>query len=281
MQITKRRDDTSAQVLARKNRGAVIGFVPTMGALHQGHLSLIEKACQTCDMVVASIFVNPIQFNNPSDLEHYPRTITADLEKLEAAGCDLVFTPDAQEMYPQAITEQYDFGKLEQVLEGEHRPGHFNGVAVVVKRLFDIITPHKAFFGEKDYQQLLIINALVKQTACPVEIVPCPIIREADGLAMSSRNLLLTPEERKIAPFLYQTLCEAAEKGKEESIETIVQWGEMQFQAHPSFRLEYFQIADSVALQPLHTKEGDKAARILVAAWLGNVRLIDNVQIIF
>jgi len=281
MKITTLRSETTAKIYAWKEAGLTVGFVPTMGALHRGHISLIEEARKTCDIVTCSIFVNPIQFNNTSDLEAYPKTIEADIEKLENAGCDLVFIPDTEEMYPEPATEKYDFGALENVLEGAFRPGHFNGVAVVVKRLFDIMIPDMAFFGEKDYQQLLIIKALVLHDNIPVEIVPCPIIRERDGLAMSSRNTRLSENERTLAPFIYNTLCKAAEMGKTHTIEQIVSWGEAQFNNNDNFKLEYFQIADNIELQPVVNKKKSNNARLLVAAWLGKVRLIDNVDINF
>jgi len=185
MRLIQKREEMMAVATALRNEGKTIGFVPTMGALHQGHLSLVQAASEN-DVVVCSIFVNPVQFNDAADLQKYPRTLKADLALLEKESCDIVFAPSAEEMYPEPPSETYDFGLLEQVMEGAYRSGHFNGVAVVVKRLFDIVQPHKAYFGFKDFQQLTIIEALVKQYALPVEIVPCPIIREDDGLAMSS-----------------------------------------------------------------------------------------------
>jgi pantoate--beta-alanine ligase len=281
MKITTLRSETTAKIYAWKEAGLTVGFVPTMGALHRGHISLIEEARKSCDIVTCSIFVNPIQFNNSSDLETYPKTIEADIEKLENAGCDLVFIPDTEEMYPEPVSEKYDFGALENVLEGAFRPGHFNGVAVVVKRLFDIMIPDRAFFGEKDYQQLLIIKALVRHDDIPVKIVPCPIIRENDGLAMSSRNARLSEKERAVAPFIYNTLCKAVEMGKTKTVDEIISWGEAQFNGNDNFKLEYFQIADNIELQPVVNKKKSDNARLLVAAWLGNVRLIDNVNINF
>ncbi len=281
MKTTTLRSETTAQIYAWKEAGLSIGFVPTMGALHQGHLSLIQKAAEQCDIVVCSIFVNPIQFNNPGDLEKYPITIEKDLDLLEETGCDLVFIPDTEEMYPEPVKESYSFGSLEQVLEGACRPGHFNGVAVVVKRLFDIVMPDKAFFGEKDFQQLLIIKALVKQCSLPVEIVPCAIVREDDGLAMSSRNVRLTDHQRRNAPFLFETLKKAAAMGPSESVDAIVKWGNDQINNHPDFKPEYFCIADCELLQPVADKINHKSARLLVAAWMGDVRLIDNMLINF
>lgn len=281
MKITTLRSETNAQIYAWREAGLTIGFVPTMGALHEGHISLIDEARKNCDIVTCSIFVNPIQFNNATDLEKYPKTTDSDIVKLEKAGCDLVFIPDTEEMYPEPVEEKYAFGALENTLEGACRPGHFNGVAVVVKRLFDIMVPHKAFFGEKDYQQFLIIKAMVKQKNIPVEVIPCAIIREKDGLAMSSRNRRLNDKQRATAPFIYKTLCEAKQKGKDLCVEEIIKWGEEQFNNHPDFKLEYFQIADNTELQPITNKKDNKSARLLVAVWLGEIRLIDNIDINF
>lgn len=281
MKITKRCSETQAQMYAWDAAGFTIGFIPTMGALHPGHISLIEKARQECDRVVCSIFVNPIQFNNSTDLENYPKTITADLTLLEQTGCDLAFLPENQEIYPEPPKESYTFGGLENLLEGAFRPGHFHGVAVVVKRLFDIVLPQKAYFGEKDYQQLLIIQQLVEQLRLPVEIIPCPVVRESDGLAMSSRNMRLSSDDRQKAPFLYKTMQKAVQMAKNHTPEEIEYWGEQQFAENPAFTLEYFRITDNHHLQPLEAGQLSHDARLLVAAWLGGVRLIDNVKINF
>ena len=188
-----------------KKEGKTIGFVPTMGALHAGHLALTEKALAGNDITVVSIFVNPTQFNDKNDLLNYPRDLEKDLRKLESVGCDIVFYPEVKEMYPEPDRRTFDFGKLASVMEGAHRPGHFNGVAQVVSKFFDILKPHRAYFGEKDYQQLAIIREMVRQLSMPVEIVPCSIVREPDGLAMSSRNQLLTPNQRASAPLIAKT----------------------------------------------------------------------------
>ena len=281
MKVTSLRNETTAQVYAWKEAGLRIGFVPTMGALHEGHLSLIRQAHLENEVVVCSIFVNPVQFNNPSDLEKYPRTMETDLDLLEKEGCDLVFAPDVDEMYPEPVTEKYDFGALESVLEGKFRPGHFNGVGIVVNRLFDIIMPHNAYFGEKDYQQLLVIKQLVKKTNAAVNVVSCPIIREKDGLAMSSRNKRLTEEQRGMAPFIHKLLTEAQQLSQNKSPEELVKWGEQAFEDHPHFKLEYFQIADDELLMPISAKDNKQSGRLLVAAYLGEIRLIDNVLINF
>ena len=219
---------------AFRAEGKSVGLVPTMGALHEGHLSLINKAMEQNDVVVVSVFVNPIQFNNKEDLAKYPRTVDADLkliasaeEKIHAAGRKVevfVLTPSVEEMYPEPVTTEYHFGDLEAVMEGPQRPGHFSGVAVVVRRLFDIAEPQRAYFGEKDYQQLAIIRDLVRQINYPIEIVPCPIVRADDGLALSSRNMRLSPAARAIAPAINDTLCQAAEMAEYEDVDEVKEW---------------------------------------------------------
>ncbi len=270
---------TKAFLSAEKEEGRGIGFVPTMGALHEGHLELMRRAKKENDLLVVSVFVNPIQFNNPDDLKKYPRNLEKDKGLLKSVGCDVLFAPGVEEIYPEdTITEQFDFGKLETVMEGAFRAGHFNGVAVVVKRLFNIIEPHKAYFGEKDFQQLAIIQQLVKMEKMPLTIVPCPIVREADGLAMSSRNQRLTPEERALAPFIYQTLKQAVRLEKEKTPQQVKQWVSEQFGSEPLFRLEYFEIADDKELQSVTSWDKTVGTMGFVAAFLGNVRLIDNIR---
>jgi len=255
--------------------GKSIGFVPTMGALHQGHLDLVRRARSDNDLAGCSIFVNPIQFNNPEDLEKYPRTLENDLQLLEQTGCDLVFIPSVEEMYPGPVMEKYDFGDLERVMEGEHRPGHFNGVAIIVKKLFDIFQPDKAYFGEKDFQQLRIIQALVRMEKIPVEIIPCPTVRESDGLAMSSRNRRLTPEERLRAPEIYNTLVLARELVNIVPVSEVRKLSIARLESK-GFRVDYFEIADIESLQPSNTWETNGGMIACVAAFLGKVRLIDN-----
>ncbi len=272
--------ETSAYLSGQKAARKTIGFVPTMGALHEGHLELMRRARKENDLLVVSIFVNPIQFNNPEDLKKYPRTLEDDMEKLKSVGCDVLFAPDADEMYPEKVTAQYDFGGLDKVMEGIFRPGHFNGVAVVVKKLFDIVQPRRAYFGEKDFQQLAIIRRLVEMEDIPVEIVPCPIVREPDGLAMSSRNRLLTPEQRKEAPFIYQTLLEAKRRRDHICANPLRQMIINRFEGNENFRLEYFDIVDDKTLQPINAWNNKVGTVACVAAWLGNVRLIDNIRII-
>ena len=270
--------DTRQWVAGKRTMGKTIGFVPTMGALHEGHLNLVSRAARENDLSSCSIFVNPIQFNNPEDLAKYPRTLDNDLILLEKAGCELVFVPSAEEMYPEPVTKKFDFGPLERVMEGAHRPGHFNGVAIVVERLFNIIGPDRAYFGEKDFQQLRIIQSLVKMEGIPVEIVPCPIVRESDGLAMSSRNRRLSPDERRVAPWIYKTLLFAREHAGKILVPELKKICTAMLE-DKSFRVDYFEIAEPLGLQPIATWQETTAAMAFVAAFLGSVRLIDNMNL--
>jgi len=272
--------DTTNFIKQQRESGKTIGFVPTMGALHQGHLDLMRRAKQENDLLTVSIFVNPIQFNNPDDLEKYPRDLVADMELLEGIDCDILFVPSVTEMYPQEVTKKYNFGLLETVMEGASRPGHFNGVAVVVSKLFNIVIPNKAYFGEKDFQQLAIIKKLVEIEQIPVEIIPCPTVREADGLAMSSRNKRLTNEERVIAPFIYQTLKFGKKYSKTTSPDSLKQQIISMFKNNHKFDLEYFEFADDKELQPINTWNSASGIIGFVVLNLGNVRLIDNIRII-
>lgn len=259
------------------SEGKTIGFVPTMGALHEGHLIIIKRAVQENDFVVVSIFVNPIQFNNPEDLEKYPRNLNEDIQKLEDTGCKLVFAPSVEEIYPEPDLTDFDFGQLDKVMEGKFRPGHFKGVAIVVKRLFEIVTPHKAYFGEKDFQQLAIIKRMVNILQIPVEIVPCPIVREPDGLAMSSRNARLTKEERSEAPLIYKTLSGIKENYSWFIPDGVKQLIRGEIQDSPFFRLEYVDIVDTETLQPFDDWDDVEHAVVCVAVFVGSVRLIDNI----
>jgi len=263
------------ELVRKMNRN--IGFVPTMGALHQGHLSLVDSAAQALDYVVVSIFVNPTQFNNPDDLLRYPRTLDADLKMLETTGCDLVFIPSEKEIYPEKDTRIFHFGTLGTVMEGKYRPGHFNGVAQVVSRLFDIVDPQKAYFGLKDFQQLAIIKSTVKQLKLNVEIVPCPIVREPDGLAMSSRNRLLTDEQRENAPLIAQTLFEAVRRSKYESVQNIRDWVAQTIDQNPFLKTEYFEIVHEETLLPIENWEGNFNKVGCIAVHCNAIRLIDNV----
>ena len=280
MKIFRTIPETKAFVGQLTNSSKSIGFVPTMGALHPGHISLIGRAKRENDVIGCSIFVNPIQFNNKEDLEKYPRTFDDDAKKLSDAGCDFIFNPGIDEMYPKPVTEQYDFGLLDKVMEGAHRPGHFNGVAVVVRKLFDIISPTRAYFGMKDYQQLCIVTAMTEKLKLAVQIVPCPTVRETDGLAMSSRNVRLSREARKIAPEIYRILLGVKQKHHLNGVVELENWAKNEFSKIEEFNVEYFQIVDSKSLQPFMVWSDVESAIACTAVFLDGVRLIDN-QIIF
>lgn len=269
--------DTKEYLGKIKSKGISIGFVPTMGSLHRGHLSLIKEAKKENDFVVCSIFVNPIQFNSQNDLKNYPRDIDRDKKLLEGEECDLLFYPSVNEIYPEPATEEFDFGGLDKVMEGTYREGHFNGVATVVKRLFEIVTPDRAYFGLKDYQQLLIIHKMTKDNNLPIEIVPCGIIREEDGLAMSSRNQLLSKSERKQASNIYESLKMVKIQSGYLSISEIKEMVERQLRRYRSMKLEYFEIVDMYTLKSLRTWAESKNVIACIAVNVGNVRLIDNI----
>ena len=256
-----------------------IGFVPTMGALHAGHRSLVEKARRECQIVVVSVFVNPTQFNDKTDLKNYPRTPEADLITLAQAGADYVLMPTTEEIYPEPDTRQFDFGLIDKVMEGATRPGHFNGVAQVVSRLFDIVKPGKAYFGEKDFQQIAVIKAMIKQLNLDVEIVECPIIRDIDGLALSSRNLLLTKEHRAAAPEIYATLKQCAKKATTLSPKQLTQWVIGEVEKSGLLKVIYFQAVDALSLQAVSSWEHSDRVQGCIAVQAGEIRLIDNVKI--
>lgn len=259
------------------------GFVPTMGALHEGHLSLVTKATDSCRMVAVSIFVNPTQFNDPHDLLRYPRTLDADLEMLSGVlrENDFVFVPSVEEIYPEPDMRRFDFGDLERVMEGVHRPGHFNGVAQVVSRLFDIIRPSAAFFGQKDFQQLTIIRELARREYPRVEIIACPIVREHDGLAMSSRNRRLLTQHREKAGEIYRTLIAASAMISDYEIQEIREFVADRINMIPDFRLEYFEIVEESTLKPVNSvieMSPEKKYYGCIALWAGEIRLIDNIE---
>ena len=256
-----------------------IGFVPTMGALHAGHRSLVEKARRECKTVVVSVFVNPTQFNDKNDLRNYPRTPEADAAVLEAAGADYVLMPSVEEIYPEPDTRQFDFGAVDKVMEGATRPGHFNGVAQVVSRLFAIVEPAKAYFGEKDFQQIAVIKAMVEQLGLDVEIVECPIIRDVDGLALSSRNTLLTPEYRAAAPHIYEVISQCAAKSSELSPAELTNWVVEQVEADGLLKVIYFQAVDALSLQQVESWDESPRIQGCIAVQAGEIRLIDNVKI--
>lgn len=262
------------------NPNKTIGFVPTMGALHKGHISLIKNAQLNCDIVVCSIFVNPKQFNKQQDLDNYPNTIERDLKNLEECNCDIVFVPSVLEIYPKNSTEKsYDFGSLATEMEGEHRPGHFDGVAQVIERFFQIINPDYAFFGEKDYQQLAIVRALTKQLNLKVKIIGCPTVREPSGLAMSSRNERLTEEEKKAASKIFKCLKYISENKEKYSVKEIKQYFINNIDNDPHLKTEYFEIADSITLKKIKDWKECGQPIAFTAVNVRDVRLIDNITI--
>lgn len=259
-----------------KNKGKTIGFVPTMGALHQGHISLIEASKKDNDITVCSIFVNPTQFNNSSDLTHYPRTPDSDIKLLIDSKCDYLYMPDVDDVYPNLDEKTFDFGYLGLVLEGAHRPGHFNGVGQVVSILLEGIKPHKAYFGIKDFQQVMIVKQMVKQSHIPVEIISCPILREEDGLAMSSRNVRLSLDERKLASHIPKMMQEANLIAKKQSIENAKLFIQNFVSQFPIMKLDYYEICDVDTLEPISILSENKQSVALIALFVGNIRLIDN-----
>ena len=278
MKIFKKINKIQAYLATQNN----IGFVPTMGALHQGHLSLIKQSINTNDCIVVSIFVNPTQFDNKNDLEKYPRELDKDITLIKTLNKNniVIFAPDAKEIYANTISaKHYDFDGLEHQMEGKFRDGHFDGVGTIVKRLFDIVKPQQAYFGEKDFQQLQIIKKLVEKEQLDIEIVPCPIFREKDGLAMSSRNQRLSPEYRNEAPFIYKTLQEAKEKFGTKSATKVTAWVEKQFSKNKLLKLEYFTIANEKNLKTVKRKNNKQKYRAFIAVFAGEIRLIDNIEL--
>lgn len=281
MKIFETINATREHVHSFSNQHLTVGFVPTMGALHEGHLSLVRRAARENDRVAVSIFVNPIQFNNPADFEKYPRNIGADLELLEPLleENDFIFAPSVAEIYPKTETHVYDFGSLAAVMEGRFRPGHFNGVAVVVNKLFRLVEPDIAYFGEKDFQQLAIIRRLVGIEQLPIIIIPCAIIRESDGLAMSSRNARLTPEHRLVAPMIFQTLTRASEKVASASPAQLRQFITSTLNQTGLLEVEYVEFADETTLNPVESWSESENIRCFIAVKAGEVRLIDNIRV--
>ncbi len=263
-----------AQARAEKKS---IGLVPTMGALHAGHVSLVKRCVAENDICVVSVFVNPTQFNDKSDLAAYPRTPEQDAALLKEAGCSIVFMPSVEEMYPETDTRQFHFGALEQVMEGPYRPGHFNGVAQIVSKLFYAVEPDRAYFGEKDFQQVAIVRDMVRQLQLPVQIVSCPIVREKDGLALSSRNQRLTPEERKKAVLISKYLFESLNFATTKTLAETKSFVEENIKAVDIFRLDYFEIVDGNTLQPVQHWNDSAYVVGCIAVYCGPVRLIDNI----
>ena len=254
-----------------------IGFVPTMGALHAGHRSLVERARRENATVVVSVFVNPTQFNDKNDLRHYPRTPEADRRLLEEAGADFVLMPSVEEIYPEEDTRIFDFGQIDKVMEGATRPGHFNGVAQIVSKLFAMVQPTRAYFGEKDYQQIAVIRRMVELEGFDLEIVACPIMRHDDGLAMSSRNVRLTPEQRAIAQAIDRTLVESLELKPSRTVEEVKRFVTETIDALPQMRTEYYEIVNADTMQPITDWDQAKTAVGCVTVYCGDVRLIDNI----
>ncbi len=258
-----------------------IGFVPTMGALHEGHLSLVENSLKENSITIVSIFVNPTQFNNPEDLEKYPKNLKIDLEKLKSISESvLIYAPNVEDIYEgKTISAHFDFEGLENQMEGKFRPGHFDGVGTIVKRLFEIVNPSNAYFGEKDFQQLQIIKKLVEKEKLPINIVICPIFREKNGLAMSSRNERLTPNERESAEIIYKTLLEVKSKFNSEPLLDIKNWVKHVFENQINFKLDYFEIADEATLLSCKEKIDTKKYRAFIAVFINNIRLIDTISL--
>lgn len=275
MKLFNTKKSLAEHLEALRSEGKKIGFVPTMGALHAGHLSLLSQAQQLSDKVVCSIFVNPTQFNDPKDLEKYPRPIAADIDKLEKAGCDILFNPEVSEMYAGNEHWHLELGELEHLLEGEFRPGHYQGVTQVVSKLFDIVKPDIAFFGQKDYQQFLIIRKMVDLLNISVKLVMCPILRETDGLAMSSRNIHLSADDRQHALVLSKTLNWLKQNFDRNKIPALISECKAMINTEPGVQLEYFEIADGDNLH--NASQASTKIVALVAAKVGNTRLIDNV----
>ncbi|WP_373497641.1 pantoate--beta-alanine ligase [Aquiflexum sp.] len=280
MKLLRTKQEVHHHLEISRINNTTIGFVPTMGALHDGHMDLVKKAKENSGVVIVSIFVNPTQFNNKKDFENYPKTLNKDLELLDKSGVDFVFVPSNQEIYPSVPSLIIDFGSIDKVLEGAFRPGHFNGVGIVVSKLLNIVKPHKTFFGQKDLQQVAIIKRLVEDLYFDTEIVIIPTVREADGLAMSSRNLRLDSEQRKIAPTIYKALTFAKDEllagnnwfDTREKVKSM-------YAKEPEVRLEYFELISSVSFEILDSLKGHSNIAICTAAYLGEIRLIDNISI--
>lgn len=277
MKIIRTVSELKSAVEECRRQGKTLGLVPTMGALHAGHVSLMQRARRENDVVVASVFVNPTQFNNPHDLQTYPCTEEADCLKLEAAGVDIAFIPTVEEIYPEPDTRVFDLGPVAEVMEGARRPGHFNGVAQIVSKLFAWTKPARAYFGEKDFQQIAVIRRMVAAEGFDLEIVACPIVREADGLALSSRNVRLTPQHREAAPLIHRTLADSVAKAKSMSVEEVTRWVVDTINANPLLDVEYFSVADALSMQPAADWNSPGGVVGCITVNCGDVRLIDNI----
>lgn len=281
MIVFRKKDELNAKISSLKEEITTVGFVPTMGALHQGHLSLVEEALANNNLVVVSIFVNPTQFDNSEDLKKYPRNLQQDVDLLNTLSDKIiVYAPTVEDIYEgETKSQKFNFDGLEHQMEGKFRDGHFDGVGTIVKLLFDIVKPNNAYFGEKDFQQLAIIKKLVSKYNIPVNIVGCKIKRDANGLALSSRNTRLKPEHKVVAPFIYKTLKAAKEKFGTKSANKVIEWVENQFANHELLELEYFTIADEATLKTAKRKSKNKQYRAFIAVYAGKIRLIDNIAL--
>ena len=277
MNIYKTAEELRSFVTEERKQGHRIAFVPTMGALHEGHLSLVRRALKENDCCIVSVFVNPTQFNNPRDLETYPRTLDADSRLLDSIGTTALFAPEVETIYPEPDTRVFHVGAVAEVMEGKYRPGHFNGVMQVVSRLFDLAQPDCAYFGEKDFQQIAVLRAMAREIKSPVEIIACPIVREEDGLARSSRNTLLSEEGRAQAPNIYRILSESRAWSKELSPKAVIERATQLLDAIPTLRVEYFEIVDADTLQPITRWEDSPKPHGCITVYCGDVRLIDNI----
>lgn len=278
MKIVSSIKDLKNFLALEREKGKKVGLVPTMGALHAGHISLVKRCVAENDICVVSDFVNPTQFNDKHDLETYPRTLDADCALLEPVGCDYVFAPSVAEMYPEPDTRVFNLGPVAEVMEGPRRPGHFNGVAQVVSKLFYIVEPDNAYFGEKDFQQIVVIREMVRQLNLPVHIVDCPIQREADGLALSSRNTRLTPEQRQKAPVIARTLKESTTFVPAKSVQEVIDYVVNTINQVPEMDVEYFEIVDGNTMQPIQNWSDTTYPVGCITVYCGEVRLIDNIK---
>jgi len=277
MNIYKTAEELRSFITEERKQGHRIAYVPTMGALHEGHLSLVRRALKENDCCIVSVFVNPTQFNNPRDLETYPRTLDADSHLLASIGTTALFAPEVKTIYPEPDTRVFHVGAVAEVMEGKYRPGHFNGVMQVVSRLFDLVQPDCAYFGEKDFQQIAVLRAMAREIKSPVEIIACPIVREEDGLARSSRNTLLSEEGRAQAPNIYRILSESRTWSKELSPKAVIERATQLLDAIPTLRVEYFEIVDADTLQPITRWEDSPKPHGCITVYCGEVRLIDNI----
>ena len=277
MQVIDTQTRLAAVLEDLREKGKSVGLVPTMGALHEGHASLVKVSLKENDVTVVSVFVNPTQFNDPKDFNTYPRTVSADIDFLEKLGADIVFTPSVEDIYPEPDTRVFNLGPVAEVMEGPMRPGHFNGVAQIVSKLFMMVEPDRAYFGEKDFQQIAVIREMVRQEGFKLQIVPCPIVRETDGLAKSSRNVRLTPENRAVAPNIYRLLSESLDFAKSHTVDETIKFVTTGINAYDAMEVEYYQIVDGITMQPISAWTDTRYAVGCITVYCGDVRLIDNI----